>query len=205
MQDVQNCFTQNPIQVFVTLKANQGQGPENAFEVFRNADPAQICSQSLALLDCLSQIVFAVPLACYDQITGFTQGLSRFSVMTAGVNNLCSATNLPNLQKYWQCFTDYELAKETFGCVLTPSAWCKADQVMSCVGDKIDQSKTCPPGARDFNERVSAPFLTLVLPPDCIDDDSSDDDDDDDSDDNGISAVLPGAEEHVEMFLKFFK
>ena len=67
-------------------------------------------SQSLPLLDCLSRIVFAVPLECYDQLSGFTQGLARFSIMTAGVNNLCSATNLagrPSLTLDWYYYINF--------------------------------------------------------------------------------------------------
>ena len=52
-----------------------------------------------------------------------------------------------------------------------------------------------PPGARDFNERVSAPFLPIILPPNCDADDSSDDDDD-----NGIAAVLPGKCKKLNIF-----
>jgi len=199
MTDVQACITQNPVQVAKDLE--NVHGTENAFQVLRNADPELLCHQGIALLECLATLVYAVPLECYDQMRGFEDGVKKFSLMTAGVYNLCY-TELDDLKKHWQCFTDYELAKETFGCAFAITENCKAAEVVSCVGDKIDQSKTCQTGAREFNQRASAPFLTLVLPPQCFDNDDSSDESDDQ--DNGVAAVLPGSEKVLE-FLQFFK
>jgi hypothetical protein len=155
------CLQSNPVQVVTDLQSVSSE--QDAMRVIRNANPQTICSQGLPLLNCGDGVISGISQACKNEFNkrgyNIQPQIDLYNRAHRYAISVC-ANEMTNIKKHWNCFTDYTLVKQLGTCEPESMTDCRSvlSQLYTCAGQKIDRSRECKAGAKQFLERVTRPI-----------------------------------------------